>query len=97
MAQKPRGPRNLDNPNVEPVFADSCIMVMSVNRVVYLTLTSRKTDPARIPEFHNVVSSRLVLTVNAAVDLYKQLDGAMVQLEKDGVIVRQRGQHPTIQ
>ena len=97
MAQKPRGPRNLYNPNIEPIFADNCIAVMSGDRVVYVTLTSRKTDPAKMPEFHNVVSARLVLTVKAAVDLFKQLDGVMVQLEKDGVVTRQRGQHPTLQ
>ena len=80
-------PPLIDDPAIKDVFADQCAGLSFVNGNVHLTLISLTSDHHSDPSpTRRVVSARLVMPVNAVVDLRDNLTSLIDLLRAQGAI-----------
>lgn len=81
--------RFVDDPSVRETFIDSLQQLVFDGTTLRITLCVTRIDdpkPPKPPSGVKRVSARLVLTPNAAADLYNSLSKMIEAMEKDGVI-----------
>jgi len=87
-AEKPEPkPALIDDPGIKESFADDFVELYGVGANFHLTFATRR--PVRTAAgVARVVSSRVVLSLEAAIELYGALQNAIERLESRGVIKR---------
>jgi hypothetical protein len=77
-------PPFLDRPEVSESFADAIYSVTGAAGVISIALSALRSVEGNPPSFNRVLSSRIVLTVPAALDLHQRLGAMLVTLQKQG-------------
>ena len=79
----------VDNPGLSEVFADSSHAITfdgHTMRIDFCTIRMNEPNPPNPPSGRQYPVCRLVLTPNAAVDLFNKLQKVMLALEQSGAI-----------
>ncbi|MCX8043213.1 MAG: hypothetical protein N3B18_03705 [Desulfobacterota bacterium] len=89
----------IDRPDMMETFADSLGMLLFDGQVARLEFCVTRLDPQSTPQTpsaHRYPSCRLVLTPEAFLDLYNQLQKLMSAMERDGLVhkIRQNIKEP---
>jgi hypothetical protein len=80
-------PPVIDDSGIKESFADDFVGLYGVGPNIHLTFATRR--PTRTaPGVARVVSSRVVLPLEAAIELYGALQNAVASLESRGVVKR---------
>jgi hypothetical protein len=82
----PQLPQFVDRPEVSETFADSVYSITSGAGVFALALTVTRSAQGQPPIFSRVLSSRLVITLPAAIDLHQRMGLMLAELQKQGQI-----------
>jgi len=86
-----RKPPVVDDITVKETFADDFLGLYAVGQNLHLNFGARRPvrgTVANTPEVASVVSARLVVPLEAAVELYMAIGSVVENLEKRGVIRR---------
>ena len=79
-------PRIVDDPSVKEVYADDFVGLFGVGPNFHLTFAARRPAPGETGDQTRQVSSRLVLPLEAMLDMYGALQSAVTRLQSTGVI-----------
>jgi hypothetical protein len=82
----PPKPRIIDDPSVKEVYADDFVGLFGVGPNFHLTFAARRPAPGGTGDQTRLVSSRLVLPLEAMLDMYGALQSAVTRLQSTGVI-----------
>ena len=86
----PKKPPLVDDPGVSEAFADDFVGLYGIGPNFHLTFATRRPALDGSETMTRLVTERLVLPLDALLDLYNSLQGAVSRLESTGVIkVRQ--------
>lgn len=92
--------RFVDRPEVSETFADSLHSINFDGQAMRIVLCATRFDPpkaTKAPTAARYPACRLVLTPNAAIDLFNRLQQIVKALEKSGAITKQPMPPQTIQ
>jgi len=90
--------RYVDRPEISETFVDS-LGVVTFDGITRLELCVTRLDPPNPPDQPTAIQSpvcRIVMTPEATVVLYNQLQNIMNLLQQAGVVTKQEGQPPQI-
>ena len=80
-------PPIIDDSGIKETFADDFVGLYGVGPNIHLTFATRRPTRAA-PGVARVVSSRVVVPLEAAIELYGALQSAVASLESRGVVKR---------
>jgi hypothetical protein len=81
----------VDDPSVKETFADDFVGIYSVGPNFHVNFGTRRPvrgNASGAANVASIVSSRIVIPLEAAMDLYMALGGVVDNLEKRGVVKR---------
>lgn len=78
----PTLPPFVDNPNVGEIFADGLHMVGLGNGVITLTFSVTRSEDTKPPKLMRAPATRLVLTLQGAVELHQKLSAVLTMLQQ---------------
>jgi hypothetical protein len=87
-------PRVIDDPSVKEVYADDFVGLFGVGPNFHLTFAARRPAPGGTGDQTRLVSSRLVLPLEAMLDMYGALQSAVTRLQSTGVIRARQPDEP---
>ncbi len=85
LGEPKRRPNIVDDPAVKALYADDFVGLLGVGANFHLAFAARRPVQGRpVDESH--VTARLVLPINALLDLYGSLQQAVSRLEAGGLV-----------
>jgi hypothetical protein len=78
----------IDDPGVKEAFADDFVGLYGIGPNFHFTFATRRPIKAGTQEMGRLVTARVVLPLDAVLEMYNNLQTAVAQLESRGVIKR---------
>jgi hypothetical protein len=89
--------RIIDVPGIPEPFADCFAGLVSNGPIAHLAFATRRPAFDEQPKLNRVVTARVAITLDAAMELHNALSNLFTQMEADGLLSRETTVPKTIQ